>query len=184
MKYLQGLCTFFTVLFVGLGTSGAIASENPIIKIDANGNGIAVWDTVSGGSTILIQASAYIGGTWGTPQTLVNDPNAYGQKAAMTANGASDVQAVVIWTGDASGNVALFASMLPSASDDWTTPAQISSSTESVVNTVYDVVMNDSGNIIATWSSYDSSYNQYIRSATSTIGFSNSWSTPTTVSGP
>lgn len=183
MKSLQGFfCTFLTALFVVYGTAGAIASENPIIKMDANGNAIAVWDTVQN-SSLLIQANTFVGSTWGTPQTIVSDATAFGQKLAMRADG-TDVQAVVVWTAISNGVNCLFGSMLPSSTDDWTAIAQISGASEDVQNPQYDVVINDNGDVIVTWASLDGSYNEYIRASTSTVGFANSWSTPETISGP
>jgi len=181
MKYLQGLCAFFTVLFVACGASGAIACQRPVIALDANGNGIAVWDVVQNNARYIV-TNTLVGGVWGVPTTIAADATAFGQKVAVRANGA-DIQAVVVWTEGSNGITSLFGSMLSSAGADWTDIAQISGASEDIQTPQYDMVMNDNGSVLATWSSLDASNQQYIRSSTSKVGSANSWSAPETVSG-
>jgi hypothetical protein len=175
------LLSSFAALFV-LTTSVCFASGTPALGLNAEGYAVGVWQTYTFSGTV-IQANIFDTSSWGNPLTisssiqLATDPH-----VAVKSNG-TDIAAVAIWS-ELNGSVtSVYASMLASISAGWSTIAQVSSNAEDVLQTL-NINLNDSGVVMLTWSSMDSIGNQYIRTATSVLDSSNSWSSPLTISGP
>lgn len=178
--------SFLTTLSLICGTSDGFASDGPRFDMNSSGNAITAWlSYVSGGA--VIQANFKAGTSWDTPVAIsdVNSSSIDYPVVKVVPTG-TDIQGAVIWSAYNSnaGVTSLYAAMLPSSSDNWTNSTQISSDDENIVSPQYDLRVNANGNVVAIWSSYDSSNNQYVRSSTSSIDFSNAWSTPVYTSGP
>lgn len=174
-------------------STGAYASDSPFISLDSNGNGAATWFTYNMGGNSIIQANTFVSSAWGTtPATIssVSD-NVFGPKIAVITNTNSqdpDISAVAIWgqQDPLTGNMSMYAAMLPSAqSGVWTNAARISSGAESAISTSeYFIRADSNGNVLAVWAAVDASGNEYIWSNTSQINATNSWNSLTSISGP
>lgn len=176
MKYLTGFCCAVLII----ASVGVFASEKPAMDMDTNGNAVSVWQTTTFGGSI-VQASVLVSGTWGSPVSISSSSTAAEPKVMVIASGNDIINAVAVWTQIENELTTLFAAMY--VNEAWTNPAQVSENTEDVV-TPFILRFNTNGNILLTWSSFDSMSNQYIRSSSAQIGSSNSWNTPETISGP
>lgn len=189
MKYLKGIWyTFVTLLAFVCGSTEIYASGRSSMDMATNGTVVAAWMTYNNLNESIIQTNINVGNTWGkTPQTI-SSPSSHDMdfpKVSAAFNGSSDIYAVAIWAQSNENNImALYASMLPSSTSDWSTAIQISEDPESIVgSSQYFVRINEAGNIIATWSSIDALNVEHIRSATAQIGSINNWSSPLNISG-
>lgn len=178
------LACLTTLSFICGATQG-FASDGPRFDMASNGKAAAAWISyVSGG--VVVQASYKVGTSWSDPEPIsdVNSVSIDYPIIRVISNGTSDVSAVVVWTAYNGTVTALYGAILPSSSNGWTNPRQISSNDENVVNPQFDLRVNENGDAIAVWSSYDSLNNQYVRSSTSQVDATNVWTTPEYVSGP
>ena len=185
-KFKSIFFTCLTTLSFICGATEGFASDAPRFDMNSSGNAIAAWlANVSGG--LVVQANYKVGTSWDTPASI-SDVNAISidYPIVRVVSTGTDIAGVVIWTAynSTEGVTSLYGAMLPSSSSGWTNPVQISSNDENIVSPQFDLRVDSSGDVVAVWSSYDSLSNQYVRSSTATIGFSNAWSTPVYVSGP
>lgn len=153
--------------------------ENQSTGMDANSNILVAWQE----NTILgteIKASALPFGSvsWEAPVTLSSSPIASMPIIAVTANG-SDTFAVAIWTEVIAGTTHLYGAMRPSLMGSWTASALISDGIEDVFGN-YQLILNSTGYIVATWDSYEAG-NLNLRSSTAIINLANTWGVPTTI---
>lgn len=176
------LFTSVAVLAVSCGAATLAASSNHSIGMDSNGNAVSVWQTYTFDGTIIQANTLEFSMGWGTPVTISLSESAAEPKIAVIANG-TYTSAVAIWLETNGGVTSLYGAMMPYIETGWTTAAQISTNGEDVQNE-YTISVNENFDVIATWAAYDSMFNEYIRSSTSTINGYNSWASPSSISGP
>jgi len=135
-----------------LSTSG---SDYPQVGVN-NNIAIAVWHTADSGTTIVVSATATVGGTWNMAQTLSPEPFNHAYPAvAVDKNG----NAQVIWYQYSLldvvnyNNVTVLASSLSAGSSVWTTPIALSSpGNYNPANLIARVGFDGNGNAMAFWS--------------------------------
>lgn len=171
--------TAFTLFSFLPGLHGIYGIENQSTGMDANSSILVAWQENTGLGT-EIKASALPFGSlfWETPVILSNSPVASLPILVVTANG-SDTFAVAIWTEVIAGTTHLYGAMRPSLIESWTESVLISDGIEDVFGN-YQLILNSTGNIVATWASYVAG-NQNLRSSTAIINLANTWSLPTTI---
>jgi len=168
----------FTLLSFLPGLNVIYGIENQSTGMDANGSILVAWEE----NTILgteIKASALPFGSfsWEIPVTLSSSAMASLPKLAVTANG-SDTFAVAIWAEVIAGITHLYGAMRPSLMGGWTASVLVSDGIEDVFG-IYQLILNPTGSIVATWTSYEAG-NQNLRSS-EIINFGNVWGVPTTI---
>jgi hypothetical protein len=169
----------FTLLSFLPGLNVIYGIENQSTGIDTNGNILVAWQE----NTILgteIKASALPFGSlsWESPVTLSSSAIASLPIIVVTANG-SDTFAVAIWTEVIAGTTHLYGAMRPSLMGSWTSSVLLSDGIEDLFGH-YQLILNSTGNIVATWTSYEGG-NLNLRSSKAIINFENTWGVPTTI---
>lgn len=177
----------FTSFCLVAASTEVFASDAPSFDLESNGNGASAWYTYNADGLLITQANTYLNGAWSTSPTTLSSGAVSNSapKISVITNG-NDISAVAIWgqTNEA-GYLTLFAAMLVDTNTGWTTPAQLSSGVENVVGAAqYFIRLTPSGQAVALWTSYDDFGNEYVRSASSQIDGTNSWSSPVYVSAP
>lgn len=126
--------------------------DSPIVKIDENGNAIAIWQ--EDGINTLINASTSIpfDGAWSTP-VLLSDPTLDSSNPILAMNSYGD--AVAVWTSGYPilGCDALFAATYASDTQTWAPAVMLSTPDEAVFDN-FSVDMNESGQTVVSWTSF------------------------------
>lgn len=168
-----------TFAFSLLGTIGAFAANTPRVQMD-NGNAVAIWMAADPLLGNYIQANTFIAGTWGATAATLSDPNMVTSTPvlAVRSSAPNDISAVVVFTAinEVYSIYSLYGIMYPSVGDGWQDVYQISSNTEDV-GSDYTVHLDESGNIVTVYTATDD-----IRSATATMGTTNTWTTGEVIS--
>lgn len=153
--------------------------ENQVSAIDANDSLVAVWqeDTVLG-TEVKASALPFGSPSWEAPVTLSTTYSASLPKLAVAANG-PDTVSVAIWVEVIGGIAHLYGAMRPSLAGAWTSGVLVSNGIEDLVGT-YELHLNPTGNIIATWTSLESG-TTHVRGAHTFINIGNSWGLPVTI---
>ncbi len=138
---------------------------------------------------------------WATSGSITSSPTrwATAQEISINTSGTSSVtvpllqidrtngHAVIVWEyyDSTSGNNLVAAAVLPSGSSTWTVHSISDVTTENSNKDDVDASIDSSGNILATWSAYNSGTGNYsVRNATYTLnGLSYSWNNSFIVPG-
>lgn len=169
----------FTLLSLLPGLNIIYGIENQSTGMDANSSILVAWQENTGlGTEIKASALSFGSLSWETPVTLSNSPTASLPILAVTANG-SDTSAVAIWTEVIAGTAHLYGAMRASLMGGWTTRVLISDGIEDVFGS-YQLILNSTGNIVATWTSYEAG-NLNLRSSNAIINLGNTWGLPATI---
>jgi hypothetical protein len=169
----------FTLISFFPGLSVIYGIENQSTGMDANSSILVAWqENTSLGTEIKASALSFDSLSWETPVTLSSSPIASLPILAVAANG-SDTFAVAIWTEVIDGTTHLYGAMRPSLMGSWTASVIVSDGIEDVFGN-YQLILNSTGNIIATWTSYEAG-NLNLRSSNTIINLENTWGVPTTI---
>lgn len=163
----------------------AVHAEYPLFKMDSNGNAVTVWqDTVDDG--VVIRANTCIAGVWGNPQ-IVMSGGVVTQSPIIEVNaiGTDDISAVIVWADSAGdSSTGLYAAMLSSASDNWTSVTPIPLDENENVNSDYVLKVHADGTVVLVYTSTSTGTTKHcVKSIRSTISRKNTWSTPEIISG-
>jgi hypothetical protein len=164
--------------------SGSFANlyQTPQTGLDQYGNAVCVWIAYNTDQTRTIQASYYrTGGSWSSVATL-SPSGQFSSQPVLSIDSNNNV--VAVWSAiDPTLQInCLYASVLTTASAGaWTTPVQISDSTNYVLIDSYRIAMNSNKNVIVCWSAYTPTFSSSsIYTASFKIG--GSWSSVTKLS--
>jgi hypothetical protein len=179
-SYFQRPLKWNPILFLILGVTPLFATENQVTGIDGNGSIVAVWqENTLLGTEIKSSAFPFSSLSWEIPVIISGSAVASLPKLVVAANGL-DTISVAIWTEMIGGTTHLYAAMRPSLSGGWTSAILISNGIEEIVGT-YDLALNPSGKVVASWDSLQGG-SIHLRSSTANIGLGNIWSSPTSIS--
>jgi hypothetical protein len=109
-----------------LQTADATSADMPTMTIDANGNGVVIWNqhTAASGSYLETRSKRYNDGTWGPAQFLSTRSVAAPWDVARTVNG--DALAVSMSAlADAQGDEVQGSTHYSASNDQWDAPAQV-----------------------------------------------------------
>ena len=157
---------------------GVYGMENQSTGMDANSNIVVAWQENTLLGTEVKARAKLFSNPWETPVTLSTTLSAGLPIVAVVDNG-SVSSAVAIWVEVIGGIAHLYGAMRPDLTLGWTPSVLISDGFEDLIGK-YDLLLNSSGNIIATWTSFDGlSYN--LRSSITTMNILNTWGAPATI---
>jgi len=169
----------FTLLSFLPGLNLLYGIENQSTAIDANGSIVVVWqENTSFGTEIKASALPFGSASWQLPATLSISQIASQPIVVVTAKG-TDTFAVAIWTEVIAGKTHLYGAMRPSLIEGWTASVRVSDGTEDVCGN-YQLILNSTGNVVATWTSFEGG-DLELRSSNAIIKLPNSWSVPTKI---
>lgn len=154
------------------------------IKVVA-GNVIAAWLSQDNlGNSIIKGATGTVSSapnTWTVSDLSTGFVASQISNPILFSNSIGDV--VVLWQySDMTGNFYIAGSILPFGAGTWNS-ATISESTENTGFFDQIASIDEIGNVMVTWSSYNSTLDEVaVRCSFSTIGTNSTWSTPVTIS--
>jgi PASTA domain/PKD domain len=122
-------------------------ADSPDVALDAHGNGVAVWQSSDGSSSVVKAATRTAAGSWSTPQSLSS--GGYSERPHVGVDSAGE--AVAVWSLRAA-NVRVEAAVRRAAGG-WSPAEVISSPGADALQP--QVAVNPSGNAIAAWRSFD-----------------------------
>lgn len=164
-------------------TADVISAVGPVIKLDANGNGVAIWQGWDDNNAYVIRgATMAAGGDWNSPVTLSNVAyssylNNISPTENLAVNDAGNALAVWISNVEAASNVYAI-KLIDSV---WELDATLLSDEVEYV-AFYDLVAKidntESENVTVLWSSY-LEVDAAVRGATGTLA--GTWSSPFTL---
>lgn len=176
-NFFLSLAMFLLTLCINPQEAYATRVDNPLLEIDAVGDAVAVWEE-RGMDQVVRAATLVVGSSWTAPVTISNISQE-SQSPALVVNGLGNAVALWVVIDSVLEIRSLYSSMLPKGGS-WSTPVLISATNESVVRDE-SVRMDDSGDIVAIWSSNtNADPNTVLRSASATFG--GSWTVPVTIS--
>lgn len=183
MKWFEKCFSILLIAFASVATQVEAKSFAQKMVMDATGAGIAVWNNDMGTYKEIQTAIVNSSGVWGAPLSLspVGVDCSY---PLIVSNSNGDT--VVLWSEFDTGlGLQILKATLRPSGGSWQASMMISSSTEDVAvfqsnfsDAAYQVVINDLGILIATWTSTISG-SLVVRASRYT---GSSWSTPVTIS--
>jgi len=175
----KNIWIFFTLLSFLPGTNILYGIDNQSTGMDANGSIVIAWqENTSLGTEIKASALPFSSPSWEIPVILSNSQIASLPVLVVAANGA-DTFTVAIWIEVIAGTAHLYGAMRPSLIGSWTASVLLSNGIEDVFGN-YQLVLNSTGNIVATWTSFEAG-NPNVRSSIAIINLLNIWGVPTTI---
>ena len=171
----------FLLLFLGSNKVFALQSFGPQCSLDNLGNAVAVWNAIDNNGNTILQGSTMTGSTWSTPVNISYSISTNISNNTPTLYHSTNGDAIVIWqyVDNLSSNFYIAASILPVGSTSWNT-ASVSLNSENANYGDQRLAMNSLGNLMLMWTSTINNDAQ-IRVATSSIGSSTTWTTPTSI---
>lgn len=155
------------------------SATSPKIAMDSFGNAYAVWEEQTEGINYIQYSTLPLEGNWTTPQVLSLE--GFDSTSPLIAvNAAGDAVAIWLSIDSELGISCVYGAMLP-AGESWTTAERVSSSGEDA-QADYQLFLDNSGNVIVTWSGLVINDQQVIRAASGSI--LNGWNASVQVSGP
>ena len=121
--------------------------DHPDVALDAGGNGVAVWQSSDGSSSIIQAAARTSAGSWSTPQPLSSA--GYSERPQVGVDSAGE--AVAVWSSHAAHTRVEAA--VRRAGGNWASAQTLSSPGADALQPQVDV--NPRGNAIAAWVSFD-----------------------------
>ena len=174
------LC-FFGCSLIPYNLNAAIRGGRNVQSVmDVSGNVLAVWEALD--TTLLIQviqSANYIALTnkWSAPFTI--SPTGYDTHTPIIAtNSLGNVVVLCSYTDPITGVTRLAAVTCNTLLAAWSSPQNVSNSIENL-SSDYKVNTSDTGQVVATWSSFTTSYTK-TRASSSLFG--GSCTTPVTIS--
>ena len=153
-------------------------------KVTGDGQVVAAWlHSDSDGNTTVIGATGSISddpSLWSTTTLSTGLSSVENSSPFIFSNANGDV--VVLWQyPDSNSNYFVAAAMLPVGTTTWNI-ATISSDSEDAGFFDQMASIDESGNILATWSVYDVNADQFsLRGATAVMGADTTWNSPQTI---
>jgi len=151
----------------GWGTVASIVASQandevmaPQIAIDANGNGLAVWQLYQGTSVDLLANRYTAGSGWRTARSITADKthDVTASQIALDANG----NALAVWTQAATtANSVIWYDRYPAAATDWDTAATIGPIVPFSNLVTPHFALDANGNATAVWQQYISGQKAY-----------------------
>ena len=142
---------------VPLSSSGYDASE-PQVAINNNGDAIAVWKRDDGGGSFTIYANRYNAstGSWQSPAAVTN-LSLSGQNASSPQIVMNDEGAIAVWQGTFDS---LYTNTIIQANrydgNSWQDPSDVKNLSDiNEISTKPQIAMNDDGDAIVVWRSFD-----------------------------
>lgn len=163
-----------------------LLASNPtnVESFTAGGNVVAVWTSMDSSSNTIVEA--VVGTLASNPNTWTITDISFGLGALqyfnphLFSNSAGDVVILFNFL-DSSSNYGVAAAMLPAGTSTWNIQV-ITDSNDYSDYQDQKASIDSSGNVLATWTSYNSGISGYeIRGAITTIGASTTWGSPFTI---
>jgi hypothetical protein len=162
---------------INLSLSGQDANQ-PQIAIDYQGDAVAIWSRFNGEHSIIQAAICPFGGNWTAPINLSQEgQNAYNPSLAVSSNPGSSGDVFLIWHRFNGQKFIVQSASLPYASV-WTAPVDLSD--EAADGLMPEIVIDEIGNAMATWTQLNGSA-FIIRSSNKLVG--QPWVSDLTVPG-
>jgi len=121
--------------------------DHPDVAIDVHGNGVAVWQSSDGSSSLIRAATRTPAGSWSTPQALSS--GGYSERPHVGIDSAGD--AVALWTLD--GAHARVQATVRRAGGSWGQPETLSGPSADALQP--QLAVDPRGDAVAAWTSFD-----------------------------
>lgn len=121
--------------------------DRPDVALDARGNGVAVWQSSDGSTSVIRAATRTAAGSWSAPQPLSSGGNSVQPHVGVDSAG----DAVAVWSRNGVHVTAQAA--VRRAGGDWSQPETLSDPAADALQP--QVAVNPRGDAVAAWASFD-----------------------------
>lgn len=149
--------------------SGSGTNVAPTVKVDASGNIIAVWDSITEQGTATMSAKKINGFGWDSPVTLSTSALNYFSSVALNDNG----QSIAGWIDHINNEVQI---CTLTVGGSWSSPTTVSNTSSNKGN--LQIGIDALGNAILIWEDFDTNM---IVVSQNTEGFESSFSAPANI---
>ncbi len=154
MKNCLSKCVMAVVCFSIVSLSCIYADiQWPQVRIDANGNQIAIWDTEDVYTRFIQVSTKPLNGDWSAP-TTISTPNVYSYYPFIEMNKRGDCLIAWLVIDPLWGITAVVGSTKAHDSSTWSTPQMLSSGYE-LVDQELSLTINDAGEVGVGWKTYN-----------------------------
>ena len=121
--------------------------DRPDVALDAHGNGVAVWQSSDGSSSVIRAATRSAAGSWSTPQALSS--GGYSERPHVGVDSAGE--AVAVWS--ANGAHVRVRAAVRRAGGGWGQPETLSGPAADALQP--QLAVSPRGSAVAAWASFD-----------------------------
>jgi hypothetical protein len=166
----------------GWGTAGMVSANvyevsASQIAIDANGDGLAVWEQYGGGagSTDILSSRFTAGTGWSAAHSITTDKSHDSKTPKVVFD--SKGNALAVWAGTGAG-AAIWSSRFSSADTDWEAAAPIGTVNQYATVETPQIAFDASGNAYAVWRQFISGKDKQYNIASSRLAAGGAWTAP------